>query len=337
MSFKSEITKEELADLAQPKLRLFLSVDVVGSTAFKHRSGHSDGQGWLEFFTSFYTEFPDFLAVEREKCLKKRGEAEDKLPKPTLWKALGDELIFTVVLTHQRQAETLLTAFRNAVARAITKYGHGENPLPISFKAAAWLAGFPVGNAAVPINANETEQVTRFDFVGPQIDIGFRISGFSTPRRLAVSVELALLVLVAGSTDLSFRYDGKRALRGVLSGRGYPVIWIDSYNGLDRQDQRLEHKLTEAEDKLTADVQQSKEDLKDFCTKYIEEIGTPLFVPFIRGNDDTTLVPPEGYEDEVQLVEQRLRKVFTVREGQAQDAEIVEDRIPEVEDWDPSE
>lgn len=48
-SFKATLTENELAELLRPKLRLFLSVDVVGSTAFKHNSEHSKTQGWLDF------------------------------------------------------------------------------------------------------------------------------------------------------------------------------------------------------------------------------------------------------------------------------------------------
>jgi len=41
-------------------VRLFLSVDMAGSTQFKAR--FSDGGGWLEIFRSFFTNFPLMLA-----------------------------------------------------------------------------------------------------------------------------------------------------------------------------------------------------------------------------------------------------------------------------------
>ncbi|MEX2581151.1 MAG: hypothetical protein WD342_18985 [Verrucomicrobiales bacterium] len=47
-----------------------MSVDVVGSTAFKHQSEKADAQGWLDFFTSFFAEFPDFLLKAREEALR---------------------------------------------------------------------------------------------------------------------------------------------------------------------------------------------------------------------------------------------------------------------------
>ena len=41
-------------------VRLFLSVDMAGSTQFKSR--FSAGESWLETFRSFFTNFPLMLA-----------------------------------------------------------------------------------------------------------------------------------------------------------------------------------------------------------------------------------------------------------------------------------
>ena len=144
MNFKKSLTEEELALILSPQLRLFLSVDVVGSTAFKHRKAQ-DGESkpWLKFIHGFYTGFP-------EMCWRRVAEVQTEaapgtiLARPYLWKALGDELIFSVPLKHPAYARLYLKAFRLALVKAIEHWACGEKPLPISFKGTAWLAGFPL-------------------------------------------------------------------------------------------------------------------------------------------------------------------------------------------------
>jgi hypothetical protein len=43
-------------------LRLFLSVDMVGSTQFKARFTGKGSEGWLDTFRAFFTNFPLMLA-----------------------------------------------------------------------------------------------------------------------------------------------------------------------------------------------------------------------------------------------------------------------------------
>jgi hypothetical protein len=310
LAFQLEISESDLADLARPRLRLFLSVDVVGSTAFKHHSEKADAQGWLEFFTSFYSEFPNFLATAHSDCLQSKNLVPANFPGALLWKARGDELIFVTELTHRSQVEIQILAFRAAVGKAVTHYAHGKDPLPINFKSSAWLAGFPVGNAAIPTEAEAS--FVPFDFVGPAIDIGFRLGEFATPRRFAISVELASLILSCAGGGFDFHYDGKEALRGVLNGRGYPMIWIDSYKGIGAEDHHHEHALTDSEDILLNRHPVVHEKLKTFCKAYIDEIGAPLFSPFIEADPNDGLPKPPDYEEMRAKVEKRLRDVFIV-------------------------
>jgi hypothetical protein len=341
LAFKGQISEEELAELIRPKLRLFMSVDVVGSTAFKHQSERADSQGWLDFFTSFYTEFPDFLIDAREELLATGNLPRGYLPPAPLWKALGDELIFVAELEHRNQAELHLCAFRAAVCRAVTHYVHGATPLPINFKATAWLAGFPVGNAAIPTDEENCD--LSFDFVGPAIDIGFRLAAAAaTPRRFVVSVELVYLILVAQSTGFRFFYDGKRALPGVLNDRGYPIIWIDNYGGIiDKgeggDDFHHEHELTEKEDRLLGREPAASGALKDFCRAYIEEIGHPLMLPFIHRNLDATLPLPVGYDGQLQNLDQRLRDVLEVIGTEEPDPPETTQPLDQLEAWEAGE
>ncbi len=94
MNFKKSLTEEELGVILAPQLRLFLSVDVVGSTAFKHRKAlDGESKPWLKFIHGFYTGFPE-MCWRRVTEVQAEAPPKTLLAKPYLWKALGDELIF---------------------------------------------------------------------------------------------------------------------------------------------------------------------------------------------------------------------------------------------------
>jgi hypothetical protein len=77
-----------------------------------------------------------------------------------------------------------------------------------------------------------------FDFLGKAIDTGFRISKFSEASRFVISAELAYLLCNAAHLSLfrhSFSYLGREPLKGVISGRPYPIIAIDTERSASRR------------------------------------------------------------------------------------------------------
>src|SRR5690348_15681874 len=107
---------EGLPTFLQPKLRLFLSVDLVGSTASKQRPNFpirepgklwADGgmaPPWLSPIANFFGAFQE--AFVREWRIFKNDVAPrleiDARIDPSFWKANGDELIFVKEL-HDRK------------------------------------------------------------------------------------------------------------------------------------------------------------------------------------------------------------------------------------------
>src|SRR3546814_17976404 len=71
--------------------RLFLSVDMAGSTRFKASAAVRGAASWLETFRTFLTNFPLMLVgqmgFEFLYC--------DETPAVDGWKAMGAEVIFT--------------------------------------------------------------------------------------------------------------------------------------------------------------------------------------------------------------------------------------------------
>lgn len=333
MAYSDSITQPELEEMLRPKLRVFFSVDVVGSTAFKHESEYTNNQGWLQFFAAFYIEFPEKLNRMREAVTKKKNWK--KLPEFILWKSLGDELVFYVELAHPEEAAHCVSVFRATLTSAFETWGTGMNKLPVAFKGTAWLAGFPVANAALPmangdINGDAGRQ--RFDFIGPQIDLGFRLTKFSSPRRMIISVELAALML-KDTSDLHFYFEPGESLRGVLKERRYPLIWIDCFEKHEGQGSKELHELED--DLLHRKAVDSPRTLRLFCVSYILDMGSPLHVPFVVGHEEDPFHRPKNYEEDLATAEKRLREVFMKGDGSGSAEGSTNNPIKDLEKWNP--
>lgn len=191
-------------------LQLFLSTDLAGSTAFKQAR---KPEVWQRFFRGFYRQLPAYLAEYTN------SNGVRTLP---LWKTLGDEIVFSVDLLSSREIPLFVSAFRSAVAayrREIL-----SSPGGIDLKCAGWTAGFPVGNMRVSLAAGQT------DYIGPGMDIGFRLVKEASPQRMLISVELAFLLSIAALRDSPRIFlDHGLDLKGVNKGRPYPLLWLDNF------------------------------------------------------------------------------------------------------------
>ena len=251
-------------------LRLFLSVDIAGSTAFKS-SRPSEVQPWLPTLYRFFSEFPIQLA----------NLYQSNEPSPRLWKTLGDEIVFVIEITDHRQVSNHLCRFRDAISsyREVVK----DADKKLDLKGAAWLAGFPVGNTMLTLRHGAGNKQEMEDFVGPSIDCGFRLSKHASPRKLMISVETALVVSGTGhkNHDKPAVHAARgEELKGILGGRPYPKLWIEVPF---KESERL-HKLEET--LFDPPHPPADKDVFDYCKLFIQEYGSPLFQPFIAGDSD---------------------------------------------------
>ena len=248
---------------------LFLSCDLVGSTAYKQRESQasrtsSDGgtgahgaglrRVWQQTFMDFYRTFPQMvgeLEVNANKHLP-----DDRKVHFELWKPIGDELIFTVHVQHEKQVSTAVDLWLDA----LDMYARNLEPFNMSTKGAAFIATFPGPDSevAVPREPGQTpsqdenvillndaafrgqRKMSKFvyDYFGPSIDTGFRISNVATPRYFPISVEVAWALLIAQSDTQTRKWDdlvyrGGHEFKGVWSGRDYPLFAIDRHHADD--------------------------------------------------------------------------------------------------------
>ena len=341
----------ECPEFLKPRLRLFLSADIVGSTALKqsklgafHEAGAKNQSSWFSVIQGFYIE-------ARRHFLEgwnNRREANSAHPElfgelPVVWKTIGDEVLFVKVLTDHRQLAVCLECWIAAV-RDMRHFLKRLDPR-LDVKCAAWSAGFPFKNKEVVISSlsYDTDRVIDdyylengrlldsyyrggtpeidIDFIGPSIDIGFRLASFATNRKFIVGVDIAyMMALTTPSHDklipaINLYYGGSHALKGVFGGVDYPVFWIDMS---DRE------KLPHYEDLLTGTKSVNRDFLQSYCEAFYREYASYTFRPFIRSESEQQIreEPPEY--DEVLRV---LTKNFTLAQVQPVEPQDANDPV----------
>jgi hypothetical protein len=200
--------------------RLFLSVDMVGSTDFKATSPAHGEQGWLEIFRTFFCHFPLMLAGQ----LGFEFLDEEETPAVDVWKVMGDEMIFVA----QPSSPEELTRMLCALLRTMRAYeaAHYER-LPLRLKGTAWLADFTRSNIVLDIPELSSSDTAHLDFIGPDLDLGFRLTKFARPASVVLSLDLVEVLLGATNlSDVSLHLVGREPLKGVMFGRPYPIVWM---------------------------------------------------------------------------------------------------------------
>lgn len=235
-------------NVPQYRVRLFLSVDLAGSTAFKNKQ--ENPIDWVPKFKDFYSSFSDTFSAKYEAFCSRHTEKCDEFRSelPKLWKTVGDEVIFVNRVTSAAQALAYVHAFREAMDTYSKKLKSDESTDSLDVKGNGWLASFPYPNQTITIRDQNDDLVTeeiekkadekphKYEFLGSGIDSGFRISKNSTPSFFTVSPSLALLLCLPsenkhtvgalGTPPLVFK--GVNQLKGVINGEDFPIIGIDT-------------------------------------------------------------------------------------------------------------
>lgn len=204
----------------QKAVYFFLSYDLVNSTKYK-----AQNRGWHKDIERFYGEAARTRDVFADEKLK-------------IWKFIGDEVLFFARLDKSdvdRISEYVRKAHTELI-RLVKTMDEGVSAGLLSVKGTAWVAVIhevPVlgddEDEEVPHSAKVDEGNIEFnhpkqppDYIGPDIDIGFRIAKNAEKALLCVSAELASLLPGDENARLA-RHDEE--MRGVWNGRPYPVIW----------------------------------------------------------------------------------------------------------------
>jgi hypothetical protein len=267
--------EEQLTGLFEDsELRLFLSVDIVGSTSLKHIRNHSVlmrvydervdiisdlyntksncphrdenedcftktpiqsqvkatfKRGAIDWQQVIQNALADFDKAFTRQYLKMPADTPEMTPgemkKIPIWKAKGDELLYSIPIPNRRYLHNLFVSFMKAVLETDKKLSQEGF---IRLKSSAWIAGFPIRNRVIQLPITENASPANDDYLGPDIDTGFRLGAYTLAGFTVISIGLALLL-----SDIPQEINAVRALligwevlKGVWRGGAYPIIWV---------------------------------------------------------------------------------------------------------------
>ena len=303
-------------------LRLFLSVDLVGSTAFKQanqRAFKSDekaneGSGvepWFSPIAQFYKEIERLFA--REWQLYTDGLASrigwPTGPAPELWKSAGDELLYVKSMGDHREAVACIMCWMRTIGEYRVELKKKYPTLDL--KCTAWIAGFPITNTEVvfakrvgteyfsddadPLyinldllhryHDNPSDHTLTKDYIGPSIDAGFRLCELSSARKFVVSVDLALMIVHA----IRARPPGAEEINVILHYQGR--IGLKGVLGGHPYpvfwiDMASDSSLDKLEDRLLEIQPRNTDDIKRYCEEFFNSHSANIMIPYIVGNQD---------------------------------------------------
>lgn len=242
---------------------MFMSVDVVGSTNYKVQA-QRDGSDWLEAFATLFRELPLIFIGEVAAAFMEY----DDVPESGVWKVMGDEVIMVALPTRLAEAAAFVAAFCRTVASYDQRL---SQRWPLRIRGTCWAAALGRRNRMVEIPemfGGSDGQPYR-DFLGPDVDTGFRLSAHSGHGEVIISPNL--VESLAGSDlhpELCFHPAGEAKLKGVIDGEPFP-LWIvsaDQHNPLQRP---------------TCAREQVALELAAFRRRLIDELGVGVAEPVL--------------------------------------------------------
>lgn len=295
-------------------LKLFCSIDIIDSTAFKnkHLLKSYSCQEWFLFFRDFYDSFRTTLQQSYDTLIEGSSIGKDsEFCYPYQWKNIGDEIVFFTDILRYEHLIVHIDAFKKTIEQF-----NKDSSKQLKVKGTSWLAGFPVVNAILDHKndeknvKNSIEKKLEIDFIGPSIDLGFRIAKFSTHRKFVISVDLAYVLLCTllntNTTNFHFYFDRNQDTKGI-NGNEYPIIWIDNFNSHDPiEDELYGIKRSPSSYAL----------LHKFCKTFIYDNASRFMPPFIYGVESEDFKKPEKYDE---LYNSVCEKIY---EGNKEDIDI---------------
>ena len=258
------------------KLLQFFSVDIIGATALKVTAPGSRVPEWAHRFRTFYKEFPEYFRTAYQNLPTEIPQENRPAEFPQVWKFNGDEILLFVELKKHTDVLSHMLALMEAAKKWRT-HPIQEHSKPLGVKLTSWVAGFPIINTEVVIELHNSKTILR-DFIGPRVDLGFRLASLADERFIPISVELALMLLDSFTTFSSeelcyLDYLDRRPLKGITNNAPYPLFVVD-----------MEQRKSTPEDRIKINANKRPFDLsraRNFCIEFLKNSEIPR--PFIVG------------------------------------------------------
>ena len=285
------------------KERIFLSIDAIDSTKLKSSLAAKQGSTpavWAKDFAIFLTEIAAFYqgefvaAIDKhcpDNCPSKRLHRmqESSPQKVKVWKYIGDEVVLVAELTCDKHQPSLhVLALANTIKQFNRKFGK-NNPNKIRFKGTAWVAGFPVRNIEINLPGPEGQEVK--DFLGPSMDLGFRLSKAASDDRLLISASLAYLIVKEASMDKPIKLNNNKEYNRL------PLCFggLTEFKGITNKHPLIWYSVNETPESGLCSVEH--EELETFLRK--NSFINKEIPPFILGIGDVSPKYVEKYKEAV--------------------------------------
>lgn len=158
------------------------------------------------------------------------------------WKVLGDEVVFTKSIPYAFEVQDILSELYYEMVSLNQKLSCGALGVDVkglSVKTTVWLAGFLVSQAEtdnIYMEYKIDDDHLQSEYLGTDMDAGFRISQYTSSNRMVISFELAALFLkdrlLKRNLD-KLHFVGYRSLKGVWDGKGYPIFMYHGEGDFD--------------------------------------------------------------------------------------------------------
>ena len=213
-----------------PRVHLFFSFDIVNSTSYKNLTTK-----WPLIIKNLLDRIR--TAIQMTSCLSMAN----------LWRVIGDEIVFVMPIQHENELEDAVSELFEVTTKISFSIKCGKffdtlenqeiemseiqflkTQSPLSIKAAAWLAVIN-DRISSPYDSIYTTYASMYqgedikEYLGKDIDTGFRLKSYTQDRRLVLSFELAYLIEKRAKNKLCI-LDYVR-LKGVWNDALYPITW----------------------------------------------------------------------------------------------------------------
>ena len=226
----NEINKEKVHKENSRKVELFFSFDVVNSTLYKNVNYST----WAPVLTHLFEQL--------------QYKINEQLSMSQIWRVLGDEIVFIIelkkmdsVYEYVDKIFEILTDFNNElkIGRLYEKLCEStdldlvnlKSSNVISLQSAAWVAiiNDNIKDLKEYDNVWKTYEIKPGyllnEFLGNDIDAGFRIKNETRSRRLTISFELACLLSEKTKQLSNLNIVSYKRMKGIWKNRLYPIIW----------------------------------------------------------------------------------------------------------------
>ena len=208
-------------------LILLLSIDIVGSSAYKFAVSQQHGPlAWVRAYQDFYNTIPAIvrdLRLSTQAFVANRGSPDGSTTTLQLWKSIGDQLIFFSEPRHSAQLEfdcqCFLLALEQANDRMMNQWG-------FALHGAAWAFEEGDHNLRIDLQTglSDVDSSSAFDLIGPDIDLGFRLVAEAAPGQLLVPLEMSSWLQ---DSHLAINLVGEASLKGIRLDP-YPLLELKS-------------------------------------------------------------------------------------------------------------